>query len=308
MIRILPRWVFVGLILMTIAGGPLLGQTSDAVQPHYTRLSDPASLQFYMRWTPDREPLISAHRGGPLPGFPENSIAAFENSLTFGPCLIEIDVRKTLDGVMILMHDRTLDRTTTDSGLVAEATMDRILELNLIDGEGDTTDYGVPTFRDALEWGRGKAIFTVDVKRGVEPRDIARMIHETRAEPFAIVITYNADQAQAFHELMPEIMLSVGIRNEEDLRRLMDRGIPPTNMVAFTGVSKPDKELLDLLHEHGIRAIVGTMGNLDRSAEVRGTRIYRELYRNGADILSTDNVPLVARAIKELQLKRGDRR
>lgn len=298
------RILLAGLLLFGMSTSVVFAQPSDLPAPQTIRLSDPLSLQFYLRWTPDREPLISAHRGGPIPGYPENCLASFENSLRYGRCLIELDVRKTLDGVMILMHDKSLDRTTTDSGLVSEVTMDRILKARLIDNEGDTTEYGIPTFQQALEWAKGKAILTVDVKRGVEPRDIVRAIHEHRAEAYAVVITYNADQAKAFHDLDPNLMLSVGISRFADYERLIEYGVPPNNMIAFVGVSAPDKELLDFLHKRGVRAIVGTMGNIDNSALKRGKRVYRDLYKLGADVLSTDNVPLVSSAIGEMQLKR----
>lgn len=304
---------FSSLLLIALLAVPFAHTSADAQQqtlpqPQLVRLSDPQSLQFYLRWTPEREPLISAHRGGPMPGYPENCLESFENSLRYGRCLIELDVRKTLDGVLILMHDNSLNRTTTDSGLVSDATMDRILRARLIDPEGDTTSYSIPTFQQALEWARGKAILTVDVKRGVEPREIVRAIAEARAEPYAVVITYNADQAKAFHELEPNLMLSVGISREADYQRLVEYGVPPTNMIAFVGITTPDKELLDMLHGVGVRAIVGTMGNLDTRAERRGTRVYRDLFKLGVDVLSTDNVPLVSKAIAEMELKRGAKR
>jgi len=55
--------------------------------------------------------------------------------------------------------------------------------------------------------------------------------------------------------------------------------------------------LINLLHAHGIKTILGTMGNLDRQAKARGYQVYAEYVENGADILSTDNVEDAQKAL-----------
>lgn len=286
------RTALAALLLILPASG-----TALAADKHRTRLPGVHALQFYLRWSPERTPLISAHRGGPVPGYPENAIETFDNALTYAPCVIECDVAATADDSLILMHDDRLDRTTTGSGPVDSLTWEQIRQLRLIDNEGDTTDYRVPLFRDVLRWAKDNAILTVDVKRSVPFEAVVEMIRQMEARSAAVVITYNADQAQLVHELDPQIVLSVGVRSDEDLQRLLDRGLEPNVMVAFVGVSEPDEELYELLHGYGIRTILGTMGNLDRRAAKRGSKVYLRLYENGADILSTDNVPLASDAV-----------
>jgi len=276
-------------------------QPPPAGKKHTVRLSDAASLEFYLRWTPERQPLISAHRGGPEAGYPENCIETFEHALTYAPCLIEMDVAQTADSMLVLMHDDTLGRTMPGSGPVSDVYFDDFRMRYLIDPKGDTTGLHSPTFGEVLDWARGRAILTVDVKHTVHPEQIVAAIAEHDAKGYALVITYNANQAVAYHKLDPELMLSVNIRNEEDLKRLVDAGIPVKNMIAFVGITEADKALYDLLHGKGIRCILGTMGNLDRKAAARGIGVYEDLYRNGADVLSTDNVPAVVKAIASLK-------
>src|SRR5690349_16453964 len=79
-------------------------------------ISTPQQLQQYFKYTGHDVPLISGHRGGPDTGAPENSLQAFEHSLTFTPATFEIDPRLTKDSVVVLLHDDTLDRTTTGKG------------------------------------------------------------------------------------------------------------------------------------------------------------------------------------------------
>ncbi len=270
---------------------------------HRTRLEDLAAQRFYFYWTPHRSPLISAHRGGPEPGYPENSIEAFENALRHAPCIIECDVAMTADSVLVLMHDRTVDRTTTGSGAIEELTWSELSSYRLVDEAGDTTAYSVPTLSQVLTWTIDRAVLMLDPKPSL---DVERMVHLIRAKDaarYTAIISYNADQARRFYELAPEMMLSVNVRSEEDLARLNQRGVPLNRMVAFVGVSEPDTALYRLLHGNGIRTILGTMGNLDRRARHRGPRIFADLYENGADILSTDEVELAAEAI-DLLLER----
>ncbi len=84
--------------------------------------------------------VVAAHRGGPEPGFAENAIPTFENTLTQAPALLEIDIRETSDGALVLMHDDTLERTTTGAGAVREATLAELQALSLEDETGDVLD------------------------------------------------------------------------------------------------------------------------------------------------------------------------
>ena len=64
-------------------------------------------------------------------------------------------------------------------------------------------------------------------------------------------------------------------------------------MIAFTGTSEPSPDLYKMLHENGIQCILGTLGNLDKSANAKGDQLYNKFILNGADILATDR-PLEA--------------
>jgi glycerophosphoryl diester phosphodiesterase len=254
-------------------------------------------LRDYLAWTDDRVPLIAAHRGGPEPGYPENCIATFENALQYAPCLIECDVRMSQDSVLVMMHDESLDRTTTGTGNVADYTLAELKELKLKDNDGKTTSYVIPTLSEVLRWAKGRAIVELDVKRPVTPEAIVAIIQKHNAEISTVVITYSTPTALRYYELNPELMISASARDMEGARRLLTSGIDPSNLIAFVGVYEPSDSLYALLHAHEVRAILGTMGNLDRRAQKRGSKVYSEFIRNGADILATDRVPLAAKAI-----------
>jgi glycerophosphoryl diester phosphodiesterase len=270
-----------------------------AGQGHTVSFDTPTAFHEYLRWHPDRLPLLGAHRGGPRPGFPENCIATFENALSFAPCLIECDVRKSKDGIMVLMHDRSLDRTTTGQGLVENLSLTQLRQLNLIDTQGTMTDYKIPTLAETLRWARGRAILELDIKGTVTPEEIVQAIKVQDAERCVVVITYDVPTAKRYHDLNDKLVLSCSTRGVEGVTRLLESRIPPTNLLAFVGVYEPPKEVYTLLHKKGICAILGTMGNLDRKASVSGIQTYIKLLQNGADILATDDVKLASEAITQ---------
>lgn len=241
----------------------------------------------------DSYPLISAHRGGPYPGYPENAIETFAHVASHLPVIIECDVRMTKDSVLVLMHDETIDRTTTGQGRVSELLFDDIIQHHLLDNEGTETTFCIPSLEEALLWGKGRVVYTLDIKRDVPYALVVDAIRKTQTEASSIIITYNADQAGVVYRLAPDLLISASIKSGEDLSRLSDQGIPDNRIVAFVGVSEPDSILYEHLHSHGIKTILGTLGNLDQRAVASGDQVYAEWVDRGADILSTDR-PLEA--------------
>ncbi len=285
------------LLLTAILFSACVGKSN----PNYRSYSSADDLKSAMRWRSNAEPMISAHRGGPEPGFPENAIETFENALTYAPCIIECDIRVSQDGHLILMHDATINRTSTGRGTVSSLTLDQLKLFNLVDANGLITEYRIPTLRETLEWARGKAVLTLDIKRDVEPSHVVAVIREMKAEAYAIVITYNWNQVETIHSLAPELMISASAGSYEAAQMIFSSDIPLENFVFFVGTYEPDPAIYNMAHLRGVRTILGTMHNLDNRAAAKGISVYQQLYKNGADILSTDNVPLVAEAIKQMK-------
>lgn len=273
---------------------------------YYVSFHTPDELQAYFAWRPYKPPLISAHRGGPSAGYPENCLATFENSLGYAPCVIECDVRKSKDGMLLMRHDEKLERTTTGKGRVRDHLWEVLKLLYLKDNDGKVTEFRIPTFADTLEWARNRAVLTVDVKEPVTPEEIVDAIGRHKAEAYSVVITYNLKEAQRYHQLNNKLMLSVSINSREGLQRILDSGINLQKVVAFTGVSEPPREVYEELHKHKISAMLGVLGNLDQKAKAKGakaTEVYLKFIENGADILATNNVAIVAQAIQEWKRK-----
>lgn len=105
--------------------------------------------------------VVIAHRSD-WRHYPENSLAAMEGAIAMGVDMVEIDVQRTADGVLVCCHDGSVDRTTTGKGKVKEITSDYIATLKLKTKQGDVTEYGMPTLAQALDLCRGRVLINID--------------------------------------------------------------------------------------------------------------------------------------------------
>ncbi|MBD5340633.1 MAG: glycerophosphodiester phosphodiesterase family protein [Muribaculaceae bacterium] len=105
--------------------------------------------------------IVASHRGD-WRNFPENSLEAIDNAIAMGVDIVELDVHRTKDSVLILMHDPKLDRTTTGKGLIADTTMAYIKTLKLKNGCNIRTIHNVPTLEEALLHAKGKIMINLD--------------------------------------------------------------------------------------------------------------------------------------------------
>jgi glycerophosphoryl diester phosphodiesterase len=93
---------------------------------------------------------------------PENSIMAIKKAIEKGVNMVEIDLALTKDNVLILMHDKTIDRTTTGKGKPSDYTLEEIKKLYLRDGLGVPTQMKVPTLTEVLDVTDGKIFINLD--------------------------------------------------------------------------------------------------------------------------------------------------
>lgn len=108
-------------------------------------------LYLLLKGPQQAQPQIIAHRGDSA-HFPEDTLAAFQGAIQAGAGWLEMDVQRTKDGRLVVIHDETVDRTTDGSGRVADLTFDQIRSFNIGDGER------VPTFEEAIRLAKESGI------------------------------------------------------------------------------------------------------------------------------------------------------
>jgi glycerophosphoryl diester phosphodiesterase len=128
-------------------------------------------------------PGIVAHRGVTLAA-PENTIPAIEQAITIGCRAVEIDLRYTADGEIVLLHDEMLDRTTNGRGRLAEKTLAEVKKLDAGSGAH------VPTFREVIQLARGRIELYLDLKE-TDPTAVLRMVAEENASGFVYFRPYS---------------------------------------------------------------------------------------------------------------------
>jgi glycerophosphoryl diester phosphodiesterase len=236
--------------------------------------------------------IAAAHRGGPAPGFAENAIPTFAHTLSQAPVMLEIDISRTRDGALVLMHDDTLDRTTNGEGLVRERTLAEVRALRLEGEAGRPLDARPPTLREALDWARGRTVLQLDVKQGVSYEDVVAEVRAADAMRRVVFITYSDDAAVRVHNLAPDMMLSVSIDELSDLDALAARGVDLSRVLAWTGIDEPNPALNAALTQAGVEPMFGTLGPPERSWDGRFARDGRDQYAAFADtgltVIATD--------------------
>ncbi len=155
-------------------------------QEHYIDAQTSKGLKELFHYNGKSLPFLSSHRGGPEKNMPENSIVTFENTLKYAYSMMEIDPRYTKDSAMIVLHDPTLQRTTTGDGRVIDFTLDELKKFRLKDTQGNATEYTIPTFEEMLKWARGKTIFVLDNK-GVPIEARVKMVEKNKSEAYCIL-------------------------------------------------------------------------------------------------------------------------
>lgn len=109
----------------------------------------------------DRHVMVFAHRGD-WRYAPENSLKAFENCINVGFDGIELDLQMTKDSVLVVIHDESLERTTTGRGKVSNYTLQELRRFHLKTPTGYVSNQKIPTFDEVLELTKGKILIMLD--------------------------------------------------------------------------------------------------------------------------------------------------
>src|SRR5260221_8448451 len=138
---------------------------------------------------------VAAHRGGALL-WPENSLLAFRNAVSLGADYLEFDVHLSKDGEVVVIHDPTLDRTTTGVGPVRERTLAELKTLRLKDRAGMVTEEPIPTLDEVVAVAAGgKRRMLLEIKPderrqrypGIEEK-VAAVLHRPGMSPSPAVM------------------------------------------------------------------------------------------------------------------------
>lgn len=247
-----------------------------------------------------QETLLAAHRGGARL-WPENSLRAFRGALALGADLLELDVHLTRDGAVVVLHDPTLERTTTGSGEVRAAALQELRRLRLKDEAGRATDEPVPTLDEVLDLlAPTPAGLLLEIKTGpgrerydgIEERVLGRL-RAWGLQGRTVLMSFDPGVLQRVRELDPAIRAGLLVSR----RALRHGGVSAEVAVGWAVAAGA----ADLGLEHTL-----VTGPVLEAARARGLRVaawtvnddadMRRLIGLGVDILITDR-PDLARGL-----------
>ncbi|MDH3613709.1 MAG: glycerophosphodiester phosphodiesterase family protein [Gammaproteobacteria bacterium] len=240
---------------------------------------------------PDWTVLNIAHRGGIEPGYAENTLAAYRRAISFGVDVIEIDLRGTRDGEVIVLHDETLDRTTDGTGKVTDYTLAELKRLNAGSGES------IPTYAEVLDLVAGtgvKLLLDIKVSPVLDKRKVVRLTEGHDAVLDVIVGVRTLDDLRQFRRLNPNIRTLGFIRRTEDIDDFVAGGIDIIRL--WPEWIRADQEIVTQVHELG-KPVWTTAGDAPRE-------VLEELIGSGVNGILSDFPEVTSRVMADFEARR----
>jgi glycerophosphoryl diester phosphodiesterase len=241
--------------------------------------------------------LVAAHRAAHL-DYPENSLPAIQKAIDIGVDIIELDVKVTKDGIPVLMHDGTIDRTTTGSGKPSDYTYEELKNFRLIH-KTDTTDQFIPTFEEALLTVKGHTLIDIDIKTDrLDP--IIEVIKKLECEDHVFWFDNDYEALEYVRSADPDFMLMPRAYSYEMADSAILRFRPEVIHIDF---SFYNQKVVDLLKASNSRIWINALGIPDLAiANQREDEAIDKLLAFGANIIQTDQPELLLEALKKRNL------
>lgn len=301
------------LTLMKVGLAAAIASTLFATQVkeiHVLKIRNQADTQAFFHYAGKNLPIISAHRGGSEPGYPENTILAFQHTLENTPAMFELDPRLTSDNKLVVMHDATLDRTTMGHGPVSAMTLSQLQSLTMKDINDKEVGTHPPSLDEMIEWAKGRTILNLDIKDAPAEQRLA-IVRKHDAFATVLLTVHDADQAKFFYESDHRSLLACVVFTLEQMKTYEDAGIPWANIaIAYVGSKSlaESQPLYNALHRKGVMVMVATAPSYDKlPTPSERAAAYRKVIEDGADILETDRPIEAAQALQPLYPQRSDR-
>ena len=232
--------------------------------------------------------LISAHRGN-TGRAPENTIATYKDALKVGVDYIEIDVRTTLDGKLVILHDGTLNRTTNGEGPLKNKRFVELRELSAGKGFIKFDKERIPTLEEVCElisrwnfWHKKKTYIYVDCK-DVAPAPLVETLVKYKLANESYY--YGNDSfLLSLKQVFPQARLMPSLRNKEEIQTKIASLHPAAFDASFLSLTQ---EMVDEIHSKNIRVFTDLLGPLDTETN------YKKAAKLGVDLIQTDKPKLV---------------
>ena len=262
----------------------------------------------------NEEVIVVAHRGD-WRHAPENSLQAIQNAIEMGVDMVEIDVRMTKDSILVLMHDKALDRTTNGKGLITDWTLDSVKILYLRNGLGRVTRHKIPTLEEAMLTAKGKIMVNLD-KCYDNFAEAYKVLEKTGTVDHVIMKgKYPVEKVRSdFGKYLDKVFfMPIVSLDEPNAAKIISDYQKEINSVAFEFVFKMDtSKIIDNFHlikDKGSRVWINSLwaslngGHDDNRAidDIQGS--YGWIVGKGTNMIQTDRPVLLMNYLESKKLR-----
>ena len=254
--------------------------------------------------------LVVSHRGD-WRNAPENSLQAFRNCIDMGIDMIEIDLKKTKDGQLILMHDNTIDRTSNGKGKPSDYTLEEIRRFRLKNGLGRTTFHQIPTLEEVLNLCKGKILINID--KGYDYfKDVYALLVKTQTTEQVVIKSSNslakvkAENGDVLDKVIYMPVISLDKEGAEQMIDEYQQMKPVAIECCFKEYTPEVARLLKKVQANGIKIWLNSLWpslnaghDDDRAVEMQQPdESWGWLLQQGASLLQTDRPALLIDYLK----------
>ena len=197
---------------------------------------------------------IIAHRGA-IEHEPENTILSFQKAIDLGAKLVEFDVRLSLDNELVIMHDKTVDRTTNGTGVVGEMTLQQLKELNA--GKGQK----IPTFEEVLDFMKGKVKPVIELKEADTVEPVLNLLNKYKLMDEAFIVSFKKSilkEIRSFDKNIKTCLIKIlPINIVRDSKECGANAVAINNYLA-------NRFFINTAHRNGLFIFAWTENNSDR--------------------------------------------
>jgi glycerophosphoryl diester phosphodiesterase len=237
------------------------------------------------------EVLVCAHRGHGT-GAPENSLDAIRAAAALGVDMVEVDVRETSDGALVLMHDPVVDRTASGGhGRVSHMALAEVKALRLRDAPGEAP----PTLAEALAAARGRVLLQLDLKTDRVDL-VAREVAAADAFDRVCFGAWSFEKLAALRRLDARAAVIPRITSLSELEAALAPALAPVAVQIPPEIVRP--EVVRRVRAAGARLWLNALWGRDILA-AHGMASYWPLIEGGADIIQSDDPALVVPLARE---------
>ena len=215
----------------------------------FNQTGTPAVTHPYFAQT-NKRPLVIAHRGG-AGIFPENTLYAFQQSWKLGVDVLEMDIRETADGKLVLMHDKTVNRTTDGEGNISEMTLEAVKKLNA--GFKFSNDGGqtfplreqkiiVPTLAEVFE-ALPNARFNIEIKQEspTVAASLCNLIRERKMTEKVVIASFSQKNLDEFRAECKEVATSASTPEITKFLAMQKTGLGESYSSPMSALQTPEK-------------------------------------------------------------------